>query len=162
VLPPVGLNIVKPLLSVAYVTAVAARAGCEVLHPVIDMQSVDAAVRTTVGPRLTVDLQLKSTSRACINGDDVVYDLPAKNYRDLRSDGAVPIFLVVMVLAAEEDSWLAGDEEALLLRHCAYWMDLTPLPPSDSRSTVRIRVPRSQRFDVPALLSMLEAARKRT
>jgi hypothetical protein len=55
-------NDIKERLSIAYVTAVAARAGCQITKLDVDKQSIDATVRPISGRKVSIDLQLKATS----------------------------------------------------------------------------------------------------
>ncbi len=152
-------NDVKERLSLAYVTAVAARAGCHVTEYATDKQSVDATIRPIQGAKLAIDLQIKATSLGTFRDEVLVFDLPVKNYDDLRDPtGLVPHYLIVVVLAPDEQSWLESDEQALSLRHCGYWLDLRGGPPTSNRVTVTVALPRSQRFDVGALQSMMLTA----
>lgn len=140
----------------AYVTAVAARAGCQVIFPAIDRQSIDATIRPVSGARILIDLQIKATSRDCLQEDAAVLALPTKNYDDLsNARSAVPHYFVVLVLDHEDGHWLAIDESALIMRRCAYWMDLRGRPPASNLSSVTVRIPRTQQFDVTALRQML-------
>jgi hypothetical protein len=154
-------NDIKERLSVAYVTAVAARAGCQIAKVDIDKQSIDATVRPISGRKVSIDLQLKATSADCISGTEVVFDLPVKNYDDLRDlQSTAPHYLVVLVLDGNEDQWLASDESALLIRRCAYWVDLRGNPETENLSAIRVKIPTSQRFDVDALKAMIDDACK--
>src|SRR6266496_1205713 len=77
-------NDIKERLSIAYVTAVAARAGCQISKLEIDKQSIDATVRPVSGRKVLIDLQLKATSVERIKDGSLVFELPVKNYDDLR------------------------------------------------------------------------------
>lgn len=145
----------------AYVTAVAARSGCQVGKLDIDKQSVDATVRPISGRRVSIDLQLKATSSAAINGTEIEFDLPVKNYNDLRDmQSTAPHYLVVLLLDGNEKKWLESDDVGLLIRRCAYWIDLRGSPPTSNTATVRVKIPMSQRFDVVALSNMVDEACK--
>ena len=150
---------VKERLSIAYVTAVAARAGCQISKPEVDRQSIDATVRPVSGLRVSIDLQLKATAVDCIRGGSVFFDLPIKNYDDLRDTHYTALhFLVVLVLDPDDGLWLTNDAEALLIRRCAYWCDLRGQPATPNRATITISIPCEQRFDVHALNGMMKEA----
>lgn len=152
-------NDIKERLSVGYLTTVAARAGCQVLKPETDKQSVDATVRPISGRRLVLDFQLKATSSDCIDGDFIKYDLPVKNYNDLRDPFCTaPIFLIVFVLSEDAVKWLIQNEEYLVVHGCAYWLSLRGAAPTANKDTVRVRIPRSQTFDVECLKGMMTVA----
>src|SRR5262245_7998967 len=101
-------------LSKAYVRAVAAKAGVICSEPEQDY-GIDMCLRAVRmrGDRHAdaggqVDLQLKSTTRAAVEADKIVYDLEMKNYDDLRQGGVnCPRILVVLVLPEDEEQWLS-------------------------------------------------------
>lgn len=152
-------NDIKERLSIAYLTAVAARAGCQVSKLDVDKQSVDATVRPISGGKISIDFQLKATSSTCLGEADVSFDLPIKNYDDLRDlHSTAPHYLIVFILDEDESAWLANDENALLIRRCAYWLDLRGKPETSNRHTTTVKLPRSQIFDVVALKAMIQQA----
>lgn len=152
-------NDIKERLSVAYVTAVAARAGCQVTKLDIDKQSIDATIRPIRGPKVSIDFQLKATSRDCLDEANVIFSLPVNNYDDLRDTKCTaPHYLVVLVLELTEFDWLSNDEEALLIRRCAYWLDLRGSAPTTNRETVSVKLPRQQIFDVTTFTAMMRDA----
>jgi hypothetical protein len=106
---------IKERLSVAYVTAVAARAGCQISKLDIDKQSIDVTIRPIKGRKVSIDLQLKATSKNCYQDEVISLDLPVNNYDDLRdSKCTAPHYLVVLVLDPDDDAWLASDEVCVL------------------------------------------------
>lgn len=152
-------NDVKERLSIAYVTAVAARAGCQVVKLDIDKQSVDATVRPISGRKVSIDFQLKATSREGLDAETVTFPLPVKNYDDLRDvKSTAPHFLVVLVLDMADLEWFSNNEDALLIRRCAYWVDLRGAPPTSNRDTISVKLPRQQVFDVATLIAMMKDA----
>jgi hypothetical protein len=99
-----------------------------------------------------LDIQAKSTTAFVRTESEVKYDLRRENYDDLRvTSVAVPRILVLLVLPANEPDWLAITEEAMLLRHCAFWLSLKGWPPTTNTQTVRIALPRSNLFTVESL-----------
>ena len=142
----------KQQLSVAYVHAVAAKAGyaCQVIT--VDDDSIDVmiAARGTVhqtavlkSPR--IEIQLKATATDVSKPDHIVFKLPVKNYEDLRQETALPRILVVLMLPPKQSDWLDVNEDQLVLRRCAYWKSLWDLPPTKNKKTVTIQIPRSNR-----------------
>lgn len=155
-------NDIKERLSIAYVTAVAARVGCQVSKLEVDKQSIDATIRPISGRKVSIDLQLRATSKDCYQGEWVAFDLPVNNYADLRDPHCTaPHHLVVLVLHPDDAAWLTSDEGALLIRRCAYWLDLRGWPETANKETVTVKLPRSQRFDVAALRAMVQNAYER-
>jgi len=107
-------------------------------------------------------LQVKSTTRASIGETHVAFDLKVKNYDDLREGGDnCPRILVVVVLPDDKARWLSQSEEELILRHCAYWINLEGYPPTTATTTVRIDIPRANVFTPEAVTRILAQARER-
>ena len=78
-----------------------------------------------------LDIQAKSTTGFVRTKHEVKYDLRRKNYDDLRDTSVrTPRILVLLLLPANESDWLVTTEEALILRHCAYWLSLKGSPPT--------------------------------
>lgn len=147
--------------SMAYLRAVAAAAGYRVQEgPLPDDDSVDLTLSAR-GPGGTVrspslDVQVKCQLGPPDGGEEWAYDLKAKNYEDLRhEDFMVPRVLVVVVVPNELSEWLLQDEAQLRMQHCGWWVSLRGFPRSDNESTVRVKIPRSQRFDVAGLTGLM-------
>jgi hypothetical protein len=151
-------------LSRAYATPVAAVCGCTCARPETDygsdmtlrrVQQVGGAFRP-VGRN--IDLQLKSTTRATLSADEVIYDLDARAYDMLRHAGpSAPLYLVLFVMPSDPAEWLAQNEERLELRGCMYWISLHQAPAVANTRTVRIRIPRQNQFTPAALARIMEA-----
>jgi Domain of unknown function (DUF4365) len=154
-------------LSRAYVQAVAAVAGCSCARPEPDY-GCDLTIRQVV--RLgtsfrpigrNLDLQLRSTTTATRTDTEVVYDLDVRTYDLLRTaTHAAPLLLVLYVLPPDPSEWLAQTDDQLALKHCAYWLSLRREPAVSNRSSVRVRVPRENRFTPEALLRIMKAVHK--
>ncbi len=154
----------KEQYSFAYVRAVSAAAGYGVNEASVDDDSIDLQVasRSTIGtvrrPRL--ELQAKCFGDDTFAGDDFGYQLSLKNYDDLRDPGVqVPRILVVVRAPRDDEAWLGGGDDGLLVRHCAYWFSLRGMPDhmSDADKPKKtVRLPRVQRFDVPGLREIMD------
>jgi hypothetical protein len=152
-------------LSVAYVHAVAARAGYACQATIVDDDSVDVKIvaRGWIHERAVVrspqlDVQLKATAQDLLRDDHLVYPLPVKNYNELRADTMVPRLLVVLQLPADPSGWLVQSEEQMISRRCAYWTSLLGQPDTENNVTVTIRLPREQQFTVDGLRTIMENA----
>lgn len=150
----------KEQFSLAYVRAVAAVAGFAVAVPEVDDDSVDLTLsaRNTEGflRRPKLDLQIKCTSEDILGVDEVVYPLKRKNYDDLRDNQVlVPRLLVVLHVPESIEEWLRHSEQELAMRRCGYWALLGGLPETDNSSSVSIRFPRTQVFDVLGLRDLM-------
>jgi hypothetical protein len=153
----------KQQLSVAYVHAVAARAGYACQVQVVDEDSVDVLIAATGyvheravlrSPRLEV--QLKATSTLRLHANHLSFPLKAKNYRDLRERTLIPRILLVYVLPEDPGEWIEMSEECMISRRCAYWLSLLGMPERSNSNRVSVRLPRSQRFDVEQLQGLME------
>jgi hypothetical protein len=158
----------KQQLSVAYVHAVAARAGyaCQVINIDDDSVDVQLAARGIVhhkavlrSPKL--DVQLKATAQASLKHDHLAFPLPVKNYNDLREEALVPRLLVVLLLPDDDRLWLEQSEDQMISRSCAYWSTLFGQPETNNQSSVTIHLPRHQRFTVDALRAVMEKVSRR-
>lgn len=155
-------NDIKEELSVAYVRAVASRAGFAVEEVRRDRDSIDLHVfaRGVLddGPveSPVLDVQLKSTARD-LSADEaqIPYDLKVKNYNDLARPTLIPRILVVFFLPEDPQRWLTLTDKALVLRRSAYWMSLKGRPPTSNKDTARVHLLRSQVFDPTSIRAIL-------
>lgn len=156
-------NDIKEELSLAYVRAVACRAGFAVEEIRKDRDSVDVTVRargplsedaTLFSPAL--DVQLKATVLDPVPDGELPFDLPVKNFNDLAHRCLIPRILVVFVMPESVDQWLSWSEEALVLRRGAYWLSLHGREPTPNTSTQRVALPRHQVFEPNSLRKLLE------
>lgn len=74
---------------------------------------------------------------------------------------AVPRLLVVVTLPNEPEEWLSFSPEQLVLKRCAYWLNLFGRSPTQNKSGETVQLLRAQTFD-PGTLSdlMRKAARQ--
>lgn len=158
-------NELKAELSHAYVRAVAHAAGYFVqeANRAFDGDGVDLTLLArghsgiVRSPRL--DVQLKATERL-VQEDPFAFDLEVKNYDELRSQVLqVPRILVVVIVPRDPKDWVAATEQELTLRHCGYWLSLRGQAATPNTSTVRVHIPRSSRFHVRELASMMDRVR---
>ncbi len=150
------LNIQKEQFSKAYVSAVAAQAGCNMARPDIDDDSIDVLLmakdlRGCVRTRAQIDIQLKCTASCSLDKHDISFALPLKNFNDLRVDVIVPRLLVVVCVPQDCDDWTVQSEHELILRHCAYWYSLFDVAETDNTSTVTVHIPKKNIFSVEFL-----------
>lgn len=150
----------KERFSMAYIAAVAAHAGFHVGSPGIDRDSVDGILMGDTGRRPRIEFQAKATARDLLGPDSLSFPLPIKNYDDLRTYCLVPRLLIVVVLPANDEDWLDHTEEALILRHCGYWVSLAGMPESANQTSVTVSIPRGQRFDPLSLKALMAKAQQ--
>ena len=145
----------KELFSLAYVTAVAARSGCEVSSVAFDYDSIDCHTFATWGISPHLAMQVKATSQENFQDETLYFDLSVKNYNDLRKPRHVPAILVVLHLPSDEADWMAHSSSELVLRNQAYWLNLAPLPDTKNTESQRIHIPISQTFGPKSLTEIL-------
>ncbi len=156
-------NDIKEHLALAYVYAVASRAGCSTELIRVDRNSVDITVKhvdVTSGPddvrEGVIDVQVKAYVHDPPPGPIRYYLTNEKNFRDLRHAHTLyPKILVVVLLPTDESVWMHLSEDALVLRRCGYWRSLVG---SEDRTVL---LPRENVLDGESLMRMMRLARKR-
>lgn len=155
---PFPENTRKERLSLAYIHAVAARAGFQVLEPKVDFDSVDGILRSTTGKRPQIEFQAQCTSQDLLKADHLAYPLKLKNYEELRAERVNPIILIVVLLPEQEADWLSHSEDELVMRRCGYWLSLYGEPAVSNTSQVTVKLPRTQMFGVEQLSQLMARA----
>jgi hypothetical protein len=151
---------IQERLSLAYLMAVAAHAGCDVLHPNVDRNGIDALIKPISGAPVQIDVQMKSTIQNLrINGGDIIsYQLEADRYSKLiRTDAVMPQLFVVYEMPRTQQDWLRVTAHQSKLRHRAYWADLRGMPPAIGGSAA-VHVPVTQPFDAAAIQAIMNKA----
>ena len=101
-------------------------------------------------------MQLKCSEVMGRNNGHFNFDLDTKNYRELRGDRyGTPRILVVVYVPGDVDYWIQQSEEQLVMRRCGYWVSLRTAPESSNTSSVRVRIPEDNQFNVDALRAMM-------
>jgi hypothetical protein len=158
----------KQQFSIAYVHAVAARAGFTCQATLVDDDSVDVVIggrgwvhqqAQVRSPR--IEVQLKATAQEVLGADAVAFPLPVKNYDELRLPSAVPRILVVLRLPSTLSQWLEQSEDQLLCRHAAYWVSLSGRPATMNTASITVTLPREQMLTADSIRGLMErVARK--
>src|SRR5687767_13084751 len=115
-------NDIMEELSYAYLHAVAAQCGFSAQKRDKDRDSVDATIhaRGRLCSRSTysspsIDVQLKATYTVAASGTAFSFDVPIKNYDDLRvEDRLAPCILVILLMPKSRDKWLTHDPSGLI------------------------------------------------
>jgi hypothetical protein len=158
----------KQQLSVAYIHAVAARAGYACQATIVDDDSVDMTIAAKGwvhhqsvlrSPRLEV--QLKASSQDILRDDHVAFPLPVKNYEELRCDTLIPRLLVVFHLPEKAGEWLEQNEDRMITRRCAYWLSLLGSPDTKNKTNVTVHLPRANCLTVESLRGIMEAVSRK-
>ena len=151
----------KEALSRAYVRAVAARAGFATADPDFDRDGVDLRIQAGGAMRPALDLQLKATvNLGEPHGGNFRFPLNRRNYELLRIETQTPRLLVVFNMPRDQSEWMAITTTELVLRHCAYWLSLKGCEETDNRSSVTVRIPSNNLFDVNGLHALMKQSRK--
>ena len=156
-------NHIESELSIAYVHAVAAKAGFATEFTRVDVDSVDITIggkgllstdSTLHSPQIAI--QLKATINKNVNGDgSISFNLPLKNYDDLRANCLVPKILVVLFLPKEENIWLSHSIDQLIIKECAYWLSIKGFTKSDNASHQTVRIPSANVFSPETISGLL-------
>jgi Domain of unknown function (DUF4365) len=150
------LTLAQEQFSKAFILALAALAGCGAAAPEPDVDSIDWTLSCRLPRRPKLDLQVKSTRVAVLDGDYVPYPLKRKNYDDLSlPELLAPRLLVLVVVPEDPVQWLHCSAEQLILRRCAYWLSLVGAPPTDNEWSVTVQVPRANLLTVESLSQLM-------
>ena len=148
-------------LSVAYVLAVAARAGYTTAERDLDRDGIDLSIQAGGAMRPALDLQLKATINLGNPRDGVFhFPLPVRNHNLLAIPTQTPRLLVVLALPRDEDQWMTVTHDELILRRCAYWANLADRDETNNAESVTVPIPENHLFDVPALQALMEQSRR--
>ena len=149
--------------SIAFVTAIAAQAGCNHSQPEVDDDSVDLSLFSKRPGMLredpTLNIQLKSTCEKVSFCDSVFkYELRnLKNYNDLRkSNLQTPRILIVVYMPDNTDDWIKYQDDSIHLYRNAFWVSLRGMPDTSNKSSVTIDIPSSHRFNATALNEIMD------
>lgn len=156
----------KELLSRAYVSAIAAQVGFRSAIPDVDDDSVDLILKGrgfTSGirnPQLEIQLKCTANNTGC--SEFFSYQLPIKNYNDLRAENLLcPRYLFVLVVPTDTKGWLVHENDHMKVKHCCYWYSLSDLKPTTNESSVTLKIPRINLLTASSMLNLMELASQR-
>ena len=150
------LNDQKEQFSLAFVHAVASRAGYQVEIPTKDRNSVDGRVLSDTE---IIEFQAKATSQQIESDGVVSFRLPKKNYNDLRDTRAMALRLLVVVQVPNDPGeWIDQSDEQLCLTSWGVWKTLRGAEEIDKES-VTVKIPSSNRFNFEGLEALMGQAR---
>lgn len=145
-------------LSLAYIRAVAANLGYQVTRPEPDVDSIDGILLASFGRRPRIDFQAKATTQDILRGRELHFELPVKNYNELRAETRTPRMLIVLTMPKDQSDWLNQTQNELCLRRCAYWLSLEGWPSTSNQHTITVEIPVSNTFDSSQLKDLMEKA----
>lgn len=109
----------KEQFSLAYVHAVATRAGCTIASWKVDKDGVDVTLRQ--GGRM-VDLQMKCTCAPRVTRSGYSFPLDTKTYDKLRdTERSAPGYLGLVIAPENIDDWIDHRPEEILMACHGYW-----------------------------------------
>ena len=148
-------------LSRAYAQAVAARAGYVTAVYDLDRDGVDLRIQAGGAMRPALELQLKATiNLGQLHDGHFRFPLNRRNYDLLRGQTQTPRLLVVLDLPRDHREWMTITVDELVLRRCAYWLNLKGFEATENRRSVTVRIPSGNLFDVDGLRALMEQSRE--
>jgi hypothetical protein len=163
-------------LSVAYISAVAAKAGFDCGNPNRHDYGVDLEInsvkidkhnkRKTSGMPLRIQAKASQNYQISKEGKYISYKLEIDNYNMLIDDteGGPPCILVLYCMPVDDKEWLdirngQTTDGYTTLKHCGYWVSLRGDEESDNGYNIRIKIPRTQVFNESSLKLIMENVR---
>ena len=148
-------------LSRVYAHAVAARAGYVTAVYDIDRDGIDLRIQAGGAMHPALDLQLKASVNLGEARDGCFhFPLKRRNYDLLRIETQTPRLLVVLDLPKDEEQWVTITEDELVMRRRAFWLNLKGFEETDNRSSVTVRIPVDNLFDVENLQALMKQSRE--
>ena len=88
------------------------------------------------------------------------FPLKRKNYDELIELTQTPRILLVLDLPRDRDEWMTVTADHLILRRRAYWLNLRDYGDTTNVSSVTVRIPETNVFDIESLHYLMEQSRK--
>lgn len=160
------INQRKQLLSRSYVGAIAAQIGLRSAIPDVDDDSVDLILKgrgfhsTIRNPQIEVQLKCTELDKGC--SEFFSFQLPVKNYNDLRGDNLLcPRYLFVLVVPQDSNYWLSYEVDHMKIKYRCYWISLKDLDTTHNENSITIKIPRKNLLTASSLKSIMELASNR-
>ena len=151
----------EELLSKAYAYAVAVKAGYVTAEYDKDRDGIDLRIQAGGDMRPALDLQLKATvNLRHVSEEYVSFPLPRRNYDLLRIGTQTPRLLVVFELPKSEEEWVTVTDDELVIRHRAYWLSLSGWEETEHTTSITVRIPKRNRFNVDGLKALMDQSRR--
>jgi hypothetical protein len=154
-------NDIKEELSRIYLHAIATQLGYSVERPTNDRDSIDAKicargklVSESIFHSPSLEVQLKATSQE-YKGDEIAFQLPIKNYDDLRAPTMNPRFLMLLLLPRDLSECIAWSPNELLIRGEAYWSSLQGRELCENAYNKTIIINKANRFNAESLKRLM-------
>jgi hypothetical protein len=153
----------QDLYSVAYVKAIVATAGFNFTKPDLDRNSDDLHIEHLVTSNFEpkygrLILQVKCSYAHEIERDNCIhFPLKVQNYKHLIQMKIEPrILVVVHVPSPTSEPWIEYDNEHAIFRYKAYWLSLMGYQPTKNDTSITVRIPTTNLFDVDAVRFLME------
>jgi hypothetical protein len=144
----------KEQFSLAFVHAVATRAGCTIGEWKVDKDGVDVTVRLG---GLMVDLQMKCTSSPTKTKAGYSYPLDTPTYDKLRDwKRSAPGYLGLVIAPPDFDSWIDHRPQQILMACHGYWACIQDRNDEAVGETKSISVEAANVFDAHSLRAMFD------
>ena len=148
-------------LSRVYARAVAADAGYVTAECDFDRDGVDLRIHAGGNMRPAIDLQLKATVNLTkVANGHYRFPLKRRNYDLLRQETVTPRLLVVLDLPKDTNQWLTITANELVLRRRAYWLNLKGSEETNNQTSVTVRIPTENVFEVESLRKLMDQSRR--
>jgi hypothetical protein len=142
----------KEQLSVAFVHAIATRAGYTIGGWKVDKDGVDVTLRHG---GLLVDMQLKCTCSPTQTQAGYTHSLDTKTYDKLRErDRSAPGYLGLVIAPKDVEEWVRHDPKELMLACHGYWARIQDREDPANGETKSITLPEFQVLDANAMAEM--------
>ena len=152
---------IEEALSRVYVQAVAARAGYVTAEYSIDRDGIDLRIQAGGKMRPAIDLQLKATvNLGEPKNGRYHFPLNSRNHNLLCEPTQTPRLLVVLDLPNRAKQWMTITADDLVLRRRAFWLNLRECEGTTNTSSVTVRIPEQNLFDINSLHMLMEQSRK--
>ncbi|MEU2049403.1 DUF4365 domain-containing protein [Streptomyces albidoflavus] len=148
-------------ISLAYLSAVATRAGATSASWNVDKDGVDVTLKRN---HILVEFQMKCSFAPTLSADGETYafDLDIQTYNALRHPGrSAAGYLGLVVVPRDLDGWLAHGEESLVMHCSGYYARIQDLPAVAGQESKRIHLPKKQRIDQAGMDDVFAFAHRR-
>ena len=161
-------------LSVAYISAVAAKAGFDcAIQPnrhdygtdieITPIEVDEDGIRQPNGRTLRIQAKATYTVDLTCNNGPISYRLKKKSYNKLVRETGLgsPYILVLYCMPRDDKEWLSGcDHQQMVLKHCGYWISLRGWKKTKNNDAISIKIPKDRVFNEFSLRGIMETIQK--
>jgi hypothetical protein len=92
---------------------------------------------------------------------DYAFPLSIKNYNDLRANTLTPRLLVILNLPGARHGWLSHTVNDLIIRNCAFWLNLKGAPDVGNTTNITVHLPAINVFSPDSLKNLMVSVKTR-